>query len=186
MRRGGIGTNYCIHRHFYDRSPSWKAIREEEKKQAEPPVVEEDDVPGHDVDLEFTTIDARHLSSLPLIKGRLIQLLKASKDHVHASMNILLRLVCPYYHFPGHTYLTSEKGFRNPTRTDRRFFNSRMRELMQMGVIERVVVPSNSKKSQKGATVTCFRLVDENANGPVTEGTKEEDPDEDFSQGLKY
>lgn len=53
-----------------------------------------------------------------------------------------------------------------------------------MGVIERVVVPSNSKKSIRGATVKCIHLVDENADGQVViEAAKEEDAEEDASQG---
>lgn len=43
--------------------------------------------------LNFTPIDARHLSSLPLISGRVIRLLKASKNHMHASNNMLITLV---------------------------------------------------------------------------------------------
>lgn len=113
VRRGGVGSNYCIHRYFYDQSSSWKAIREEENiaessvkqlAQHEEQEHEEEvdaDAPGQEVDvrkLNFTPIDARHLSSLPLVRGRLVKLLKASNDHVHAATNILIRLVrfnCP-------------------------------------------------------------------------------------------
>jgi hypothetical protein len=50
------------------------------------------------------------------------------------------------------------QGFANPTKTDRRFFQSRIRELLQQGVIEKVVVPSRRRKL--GSTyVKCFRLV---------------------------
>ena len=38
--------------------------------------------------LNFTPIDARHLSS-----GRVIRLLKVSKNHMHASNNMLITLV---------------------------------------------------------------------------------------------
>lgn len=105
VRRGGVGTHFCIHKYFYERSPSWKAIRDEEtraqgvhKKPAANAQVEMDtpDIDEDAVDpdfLEFSPIDARHLSSLPLVRGRVVQLLKSSKNHIHASNNMLLRIV---------------------------------------------------------------------------------------------
>lgn len=105
---------------------------------------EEDDELNAIPNLDFTPIDSRHLSSLPLVKARVVRLLKASKNNIHASNNMLLTL-----------------GFSNPTKTDRRFFQGRIRELLQQGVIEKVLVPSNRKKSN-GTSVKCFRLVTEN------------------------
>ena len=80
---------------------SWKAIRDEEieaealnlsKSMGEPDLVENEDVQGSQP-LTFTPIDARHLSSLPLISARVVRLLKASKNHIHASNNMLITLV---------------------------------------------------------------------------------------------
>lgn len=84
-----MGTHFVIHKHFYDRSLSWKAIREEEQ--------EEDDA-GENVSeniksLNFTSIDARHLSSYPLISRRVIKLLRFSKNHIHTSKDMLTTLV---------------------------------------------------------------------------------------------
>ncbi|KAJ2930499.1 hypothetical protein H1R20_g6596, partial [Candolleomyces eurysporus] len=151
VRRGGVGTHFCIHKYFYERSSDWQAIREEEtqaeeaarKGETAPEVDDEDD--ANSAALQFTPIDSRHLSSLPLVKARIVKLLKASQNNIHASNNLLLTL-----------------GFSNPTKTDRRFFQSRIRELIQQGVIEKVIVPSNRKKST-GSSVKCFRLVNENA-----------------------
>ncbi|KAF5377206.1 hypothetical protein D9615_006321 [Tricholomella constricta] len=156
VRRGGVGTHFVIHKHFFDRSPSWKAIRNEENlaenshnvvpdSAAELPEVEDRiaDIPS----LDFTPIDARHLSSLPLVRGRVVKLLKASRNQMHASNNMLITL-----------------GFSNPTKTDRRFFQSRIREMIQQGTIEKVVVPSNKKKSVN-ASVKCFRLVAKDQKG---------------------
>lgn len=149
VRRGGVGTHFCIHKYFYDRSPSWQAIREEENKAKEAETkVEAADVEDMDDDdyiLRFSPIDSRHLSSLPLIKARLVKLLKACQNGIHASHNLLITL-----------------GFANPTKTDRRFFQSRIRELIQQGVIEKVIVPSNRKGSH-GSSVKCFRLVSDDA-----------------------
>jgi len=100
VRRGGVGTHFCIHKYFFDRNPSWKAIRDEEREAEtrttahEDLDMEETDAQQESQDLNFTPIDARHLSSLPLISGRLVKLLKASQNNMHASSNILITLVC--------------------------------------------------------------------------------------------
>ena len=101
VRRGGVGTHFCIHKYFFNRNLSWKAIRDEEfeaetlqlsKIMGEPDVVEDEDFQDLQP-LTFTPIDARHLSSLPLISARVVRLLKASKNHIHASNNMLITLV---------------------------------------------------------------------------------------------
>ncbi|KAF8912964.1 hypothetical protein CPB84DRAFT_1670756 [Gymnopilus junonius] len=175
VRRGGVGTHFCIHRYFFDRSSSWKAIRDEEtqaenlqmKKQSNEPDIGEDDDIEDPESLNFTPIDARHLSSLPLISGRVIKLLKASKNHMHASNNMLITL-----------------GFSNPTKTDRRFFQSRIREMIQQRLIDKVVVPSNKKKSLN-KSVKCFRLVKHELPTPGESTLILSDADEDLDD-LTY
>jgi oxalate---CoA ligase len=53
------------------------------------------DVPG---DLfkssRFDPIDSRHLSSLPLLRGRVVKLLNNSANSLHPSQNLLVTLVC--------------------------------------------------------------------------------------------
>lgn len=103
VRRGGVGTHLCIHNYFFKRNSSWKAIRDEEthvETSASVFNVVKPDVPQNIHDdaaqldsLDFTPIDARHLSSLPLISARVIRLLKASRNHIHESHNMLLTLV---------------------------------------------------------------------------------------------
>ncbi|KAF4572584.1 hypothetical protein EYR36_007092 [Pleurotus pulmonarius] len=151
VRRGGVGTHLCLHKHFYDTSPRWREVREEESKAQqlfhgapEPDdtgEIAEDAAPQTLADLGFTSIDARHLSSLPLIQGRVMKLLKASHNHIHAANNMLLKI-----------------GFAHPTKTDRRFFNTRIRELIQLGLIEAILVPS-LRKGSEGKMIKCFRLV---------------------------
>ncbi|KAF8167796.1 hypothetical protein B0H34DRAFT_644725 [Crassisporium funariophilum] len=169
VRRGGVGTHFCIHKHFFERNLSWKAIREEEtlaetsqtnKRSSEPDFAEDDEVLQDTHALHFTPIDARHLSSLPLISARVVRLLQASKNHIHASNNMLIIL-----------------GFSNPTKTDRRFFQSRIREMVQQRIIEKVIVPSNNKK--RNATVKCFRLVEDAECEPVDGGIVISDLDDD-------
>ena len=95
-----MGTHFVIHKYFYERSCSWKAIREEEHEaETHWMKAEEHDVEDADrTDLEtkqlnFTPIDARHLSSYPLISQRVVKLLRASKNHMHASKDMLMILV---------------------------------------------------------------------------------------------
>lgn len=97
----GIGTNFVIHRHFFDKSPHWKAIREEEHQaEEEDKTVQQSNEEAAEVEptiakagLDFGPIDARHLSSLPLVKSRIVKLLKASKNYIHESNNMLITLV---------------------------------------------------------------------------------------------
>ncbi|KAJ7139701.1 hypothetical protein C8R44DRAFT_694295 [Mycena epipterygia] len=183
VRRGGVGSHFCIHKYFFDRSASWKAIREEETRataeseaplQANPTVVQDEDGSVLDIKgLNFSPIDARHLSSMPLVKARVIKLLKASKNLMHASNNMLIAL-----------------GFAHPTKTDRRFFASRTRELVEQRVIENVFVPSKRKGAANGG-VKCFRLVSADPDQVVMPAPDvvvvqpDEDPPADEQSSIK-
>ncbi|KAJ7275459.1 hypothetical protein B0H12DRAFT_1087414 [Mycena haematopus] len=176
VRRGGIGSNFCIHKYFFDRSELWKTIRDEETRaaaqipsQAAPTATSalshEEDAPPELPDLDFSPIDARHLSSMPLVKARIIKLLKASKNCMHASNNMLVAI-----------------GFANPTKTDRRFFASHTRELVEQRVIEAVFVPGKSKRTPNAAGVKCFRLVSADpAQGAVVVQPDDDSPADDQS-----
>jgi hypothetical protein len=90
-----------IHKYFYERDSSWQQIRDEEAQaegtpEAEPQVL--DDLQSNEGDskvaISFDPIDTRHLSSLPLVRGRLVKLLKASENNIHSSTNMLVAIVC--------------------------------------------------------------------------------------------
>ena len=49
------------------------------------------------------------------------------------------------------------QGFLNPTKTDRRFFQSRLRELIENRVVERVTQPSTARNGQ--GVIPCIRLL---------------------------
>ena len=51
----------------------------------------------------------------------------------------------------------------NPTKTDRRFFRTRIRELIHQEVIEQVLVP-NKRKKDPNAMIKCIRLVSSEVN----------------------
>lgn len=90
-----------IHHYFFDKNPHWKAIREEEYKAEEEDKIArdvneevfEEQVPAEKPALDFTPVDARHLSSLPLVRSRVVKLLKASKNYIHESNNMLITIV---------------------------------------------------------------------------------------------
>jgi hypothetical protein len=103
VRRGGVGSHFCIHKYFFDRNPSWRAIRDEETQaedshqvpQSHPMELPEEDGGATNIQsLDFQPIDARHLSSLPLVRARVLKLLKASRNHMHPSNNMLVTIVC--------------------------------------------------------------------------------------------
>jgi len=193
----GIGTNFVIHRYFFDKNPHWKAIREEENKAEEEDKIAceiiaeplEEESMTEKPALDFTPIDARHLSSLPLVRSRVAKLLKASKNYIHESNNMLITIV------RGHLLLLQlnlqQQGFSNPTKIDRRFFQNRIKELLQQGIIERVEVPSLRKKTGT-AMAKCFRLVmpDNKPEDVVLDNRSDEEAKrqekEDLTSKLKF
>ncbi|KIK99780.1 hypothetical protein PAXRUDRAFT_445053 [Paxillus rubicundulus Ve08.2h10] len=158
-RRGGVGNHTCIHKYFVERSQLWRQIQDEEAQDGEVVITgenlqprdmaDESVVQGGPSQIVFDPIDSRHLSSLPLVKNRIVKLLKASRNYIHASNNLLMTI-----------------GFMHPTKTDRRFFQTRLRELIQQGVIERVLVPSNKVRDR---TTKCIRLI--TPDNQLPEGT---------------
>lgn len=102
-KKSGVGTNFVIHKYFYERDLSWQQIRSEETQATAPPQAEPDtearlldDSDGEGdckVAVSFEPIDTRHLSSLPLIRARILKLLKASENNMHLSNNMLVAIV---------------------------------------------------------------------------------------------
>ena len=90
-----------IHKYFYERDLSWQQIRNEEAQAEGTPEVEPqlpDDPQNSEGDskgtVTFDPIDTRHLSSLLLVRGRIVKLLKASQHNMHSSTNLLVAIVC--------------------------------------------------------------------------------------------
>ncbi|KAI9068032.1 hypothetical protein FKP32DRAFT_1588061 [Trametes sanguinea] len=176
LRRPGISTNFCVHKYFYERSPIWKQVAEEEKKALSEAQAQVEGTPGVDDEIDqeetkpfepvhFDPIDSRHLSSMPLLKARLTKLLKNCPHYMHTSNNIMLKI-----------------GFVNPTRTDRRFFLSRLRELMEQRFIEKVQVPHADRQRYPDRRVQCIRLVTEDT-GSQSQGEVAPAADVDFEEG---
>jgi hypothetical protein len=106
-RRGGVGNHTCIHKYFVERSPLWQQIQEEEARDGEAVTTGECIKPRDTADeatdqddspqILFDPIDSRHLSSLPLVKNRIIKLLKVSKNYIHQSNNLLMTIVSDFF-----------------------------------------------------------------------------------------
>jgi oxalate---CoA ligase len=104
LRRGGVGTNFCVHKYFFERNPLWRQIQDEGLNSSkdlqtdgaglgldnEETASTQD---GSQLPIQFDPIDARHLSSLSLIQSRIIKLLKHSESQVHPSQNLLVTIV---------------------------------------------------------------------------------------------
>ena len=103
LRRGGVGTNFCIHKYFFERSPLWRQIQDEgvdtskESQEADGGGIDNEETAsiqdGFRAPVQFDPIDARHLSSLSLIQSRIVKLLKHSESYTHPSQNLLVTIV---------------------------------------------------------------------------------------------
>lgn len=102
LRRGGVSTNFCIHKYFFERSPLWRQIQDEDGNSSKGPQAEGGGVDnektsltqdGPQAPVQFDPIDARHLSSLSLVQSRIVKLLKNSESHTHPSQNLLITIV---------------------------------------------------------------------------------------------
>ncbi|KAI0080022.1 hypothetical protein K474DRAFT_383634 [Panus rudis PR-1116 ss-1] len=148
-KKSGVGSNFCIHKYFFERSTIWREVVNEEAAAATVDLkLEDEDLGANEdpsyqakarTDLNFTPIDMRHLSSLPLVRSRIVKLLKNSPHYMHTTHNLLVTL-----------------GYAQPAKTERRFFQTRLRELIAEGLIEKVQVP-HAKRAN--ALITCIRLL---------------------------
>ncbi|KZV74696.1 hypothetical protein PENSPDRAFT_741986 [Peniophora sp. CONT] len=174
LRRAGVGANFCIHRHFFERDAQWQGIQAETLASTAstsalnipnptptpaPDAKDDEDEDDYQPDAEavapptdvtFEPIDARHLSSLALVKARIVTLLRSAPSNVYPAQNLIVTI-----------------GFTNPTKTERRFFQTRLRELVDQGVIERCTVPHPNPRRSK-YRVQSIRLLDADA-GPAGE-----------------
>jgi hypothetical protein len=78
----------------------WQQFREEEIRAnteaadtASSHVLEEPADEETSAKVDFEPMDARHLASLPLVRARIVKLLKSSESYTHPSKNMLLIIV---------------------------------------------------------------------------------------------
>ncbi|EKM60813.1 uncharacterized protein PHACADRAFT_179990 [Phanerochaete carnosa HHB-10118-sp] len=142
LKKAGVGSNLCVHKYFFEKSETWQNIRavEQAAKEAadekEQPGDEDDDV-SEQGSIQFDPIGVKHLSRLDILKGRLEKLLKNSPHNLYQLQNLVVAI-----------------GFSNPTKSERRFFQTRLRELETEGFLE-IVQARGPKRLTK-----CVRLID--------------------------
>ncbi|KAJ3552818.1 hypothetical protein NM688_g3955 [Phlebia brevispora] len=147
-KKSGVGANFCIHKYFFERSEKWQAVKAEERKATQALTIKTEDIPFEDEEdalttpaphlgtIQFEPMDSESLHSSVIVRARLEKLLKNSPHNMHASQNLLVTI-----------------GYPNPSKSDRRFFQSLLRELVAQRVIEKVQVPRPN-----GKPVACIRL----------------------------
>ncbi|KAH9912240.1 uncharacterized protein BXZ73DRAFT_107525 [Epithele typhae] len=166
LRQPGVSGNICVHKYFYERSPVWQQVVAEEKEAVSKAQVDGGDSEEEDeadetkplTNVHFDPIDSRHLSSLPVLKARLMKLLKNCPHQMHTSTNLMIKI-----------------GFVNPVKADRRFFRTRLRELEDQGFIERVRVAHINRKRFPDKKIICIRLI--SSDGEEPEGALAADED---------
>lgn len=124
-RKPGVGANFAILKHFYDSDPFWQSVREEGARDADLEGCETNQerthsgFEGSEAFLHFDPIDARHLSSLDLLRSRIVTLLKAQERQMFLCTNILpvlVRLVLYVLYKP--TSFTRRVSQGRPKETD--------------------------------------------------------------------
>ncbi|KAH8100488.1 hypothetical protein BXZ70DRAFT_937413 [Cristinia sonorae] len=172
-KKAGVGSHVLIHKYFFDRSPVWQTLLAEEAELADIDLLKAEGEPDDGVDdispadITFEPIDLRFLSSLPIVKSRVVKLLQASPHQTSPAHNLITRIG-----------FTPAKG-----KTDRRFFMTRMRELMAQGVIEKVQAPHPRKKS---GYIPCFRLLSAGDDKVAEEEAEDETQEDDAGEnGVK-
>jgi hypothetical protein len=101
LRQPGSGMYFCVHKYFYQRSEHWKDVREEENKVDMKSKAKDSNLNDVDADVQnipsaresLAPLDARHLSSLTIVRSRLVKLLEGCTNHLHAAQNIIKTLV---------------------------------------------------------------------------------------------
>lgn len=105
-KKSGVGSHFCIHKYFFERSNIWREVLNEEAEAAATAMkmeLDEDEDPDEDMNDQakantgryFSPIDMRHLSSLPLVRARIVKLLKNSPGYMHTTHNLLVTIVGP-------------------------------------------------------------------------------------------
>lgn len=181
LARAGVGGNFCILKHFYDASPMWRRIREEGNKQDCTPTIKSgEQITETKGSLSFGPIDALHLADLNVLRTRITKLLLGSPKHTHVTKDLIITLVSFLEFRLRASILTKLKGFENPTKTERRFFSTRLNELINLGVVEKVTLTNSSTGK---ASTQCIRLVKTDAEESAGAAPAEPGPSTQLDKG---
>jgi hypothetical protein len=94
--------NFCIHKYFYENSPSWKKVREEENaiQNEKPDEGDETEEAGdaRQYFIQFEPMDKRALASLAVLRSRIVKLLENSENSMFPLTNIAPHVVGNLHH----------------------------------------------------------------------------------------
>ncbi|KAG8822889.1 hypothetical protein FRC19_005046 [Serendipita sp. 401] len=110
----GPSLNWAVHKRFYDQSPFWQKLTAED-------AIHKDEDPEGTLDSSADLV-----ANVPLLRHRVLRLLDQSVNKTHQQANLILAA-----------------GFENPTRHQRRFFTSRVSEMVDEGLVDRFAVPTS-------------------------------------------
>ncbi|KAG9026312.1 hypothetical protein FRB95_009009 [Tulasnella sp. JGI-2019a] len=178
IKTRGASRHSCIHHYFYEKSSFYVSDERIDQLDATLPMEDDEVVPENgafpttpkeqSVDTKAdifanAPIERKELENEALVRGRLATLLKASPNNLIRKENLLISL-----------------GFFNPTRQDRRFFLSLLKDLSKQGFIDMVEAPHHSDPKKN---VTCIRLKERK---PATETEVVENPEGDAGLPEEY
>ena len=120
-KKSGVGGNLCILKYCFERSAAWKKVLAEEADAQAIDIlkIELDDDPSVNdagqtqirTDLGFGPLDGMHLTSFPLVRARVVKLLKHSPHYMHTTQNLLVTLVNTHSYFHLANLFTNFDGF---------------------------------------------------------------------------
>ncbi|KIM26498.1 hypothetical protein M408DRAFT_25219, partial [Serendipita vermifera MAFF 305830] len=126
----GPSMNWAVLKKFYERSQLWQMIVGE--KDAGPE--------GEGDERENLGDEAKNadlVANVHLLRYRVLKLVERSTNQIHQYNNMIV-----------------SAGFTNPTKSQRRFFTSRLNEMIQEGLLEKIGIPTDR------GTAICVKLTE--------------------------
>jgi oxalate---CoA ligase len=107
------------------------------------------------------------VANVPLLRHRVLKLVERSTNQIHQYNNMIISAVSLYF-LINHALITesTSQGFANPTKSQRRFFTSRLNDMIQEGLLEKIAVPTDR------GTAICVKLTDKGRESLVKQTTQ--------------
>ena len=122
---------------------------EKEKEPAESNQAEDSDTNLGD---EAETADM--VANVSFLRHRVLKLVEGSTNQIHQYNNMIISAVSRNLFYRPPSYDDMLQGFANPTKSQRRFFTSRLNEMIKEGLLEKFGVPTDR------GTAVCVKLTD--------------------------
>jgi oxalate---CoA ligase len=161
---------------FYDRSLLWQRIIGEKDDEPAPLDAAEDSEKLEAFGAEEPgTADL--VANVPLVRHRVLKLVERSTNQIHQYNNMIVSAVSLWF-LVNHILSTESapQGFANPTKSQRRFFTSRLNDMIQEGLLEKMGVPTDR------GTAICVKLTDKGRESLVKQTSQ--DPGLDLDKSV--